>query len=172
MGGAGTTGSELILEQQQHALAGMAISDAEKEAKVELQRKIQKAVVAGRGWEGIPAELRKQAETPWFQSFLVFDPARVMPRVTHPVLILHGALDRQVSMAQHDKLVALARARKGAAGRTVQANVFAGVNHLLVPATTGEVEEYTTLKDRNVSRELLETLTAWLKATFAGPTRK
>jgi len=170
--GAGTTGSELILDQQRHALEQMPIPDAEKQAKVELQQKIHQAVVAGSGWEGIPGELRKQAETPWFQSFLLFDPAKVMRRVKQPVLILHGALDRQVSMAEHEKLVALARARKDNAGQAVQAQTFAGLNHLLVRATTGEVEEYAALTDRNVSKELLDRLAAWLKATFAPPAKK
>jgi len=172
IGGAGTTGAELILEQQQHALERMSIPDAEKQAKVELQRKIQKAVVAGSGWEGIPAELRKQADTPWFQSFLLFDPAKVLRRVKQPILILQGGLDTQVSVIQHEKLAALARARKGPAGRAVQANTFAGLNHLLVPATTGEAEEYASLKDRNVSKELLDTLATWLKATFAALEKK
>jgi pimeloyl-ACP methyl ester carboxylesterase len=172
IGGSGTTGAEFVLDMQQRALARMSIPDADKQKRIDLQRKIQKAVVTGTGWEGVPADMRKQADTPWFQSFLMFDPAKVVPRTKQPMLILRGALDTQVSLAEYEKLVALAGARKGPAGRAVQAGVLAGLNHILVPATTGEVDEYTALTDRHVGKELLDTLIAWLKATFAGLQRK
>ena len=54
IGGAGSTGAQVTLAQQQRALGRMSISDAEKLARVELQQKIQKAVVSGTGWEGVP----------------------------------------------------------------------------------------------------------------------
>ena len=154
IGGAGSTGAQVTLAQQQRALGRMSISDAEKLARVELQQKIQKAVVSGTGWEGVPPAMRKQADTPWFQSFLLFDPAKVVPRTRQPMLILRGALDTQVSMAEHEKLVALARARKDPAGKAVQAATLAGLNHLLVPATTGEVDEYASLGDRTVGARI------------------
>ena len=45
--------------------------------------------------------------------------------------------------------------------------VVRGVNHLLVPAITGEISEYASLPDRNVSKNVSGTLTAWLTKTFA-----
>jgi hypothetical protein len=42
-----------------------------------------------------------------------------------------------------------------------------GVNHLLVPAKTGEVDEYSSLRDAQVSPGVIEPLAAWLKRTFA-----
>ncbi len=166
LAGAGTTGAELTLELQQKALARLTISDAQKKDRIELQKRIQQAAITGSGWEGIPADMRNQADTPWFQSFLLFDPAKVMPRTKQPILILRGSLDAQVSAEQSEKLAALARARKGAAGKAVRATTLAGLNHLFVPAKTGEVEEYVTLTDRNVAKECLEALTAWLKSVF------
>ena len=41
------------------------------------------------------------------------------------------------------------------------------VNHLLVPATTGEVDEYTTLKGQHVSLAVSGAITDWLKKIFA-----
>jgi hypothetical protein len=172
IGGAATAGSQLVLDMQQRALGRMSITDAEKQERIDLQRKIQKAVITGTGWEGIPPDMRKQADTPWFQSFLLFDPAKVMPRTKQPMLILRGALDTQVSAAEHEKLVTLARARKGPAGTAVQAGTLAGLNHILVPATTGEIDEYASLTDRSVGKELPDTLITWLKATFAGLGKK
>ncbi|MBE3096042.1 MAG: alpha/beta fold hydrolase, partial [Planctomycetes bacterium] len=169
---AGTTGAELMLERQRHALERLQIPDAEKLARVEFQQKLQQAVLTGAGWEAVPPELRRQADTPWFRSFLAFDPARIMTKVRRPILILQGALDRQVSMSQFEKLTAAAKARKPRQGQTVEPRTIDGINHLLVPAGTGEIDEYATLTDQNVARELLETLGTWLKATLGGVDRK
>ena len=37
---------------------------------------------------------------------------------------------------------------------------------MLVPAVTGEVDEYTVLPDRNVSADVSTTVTTWLAKTF------
>ena len=42
-----------------------------------------------------------------------------------------------------------------------------GVNHLLVPATTGEVSEYADLKDKHVSKAVTEALVTWLNKTLS-----
>jgi pimeloyl-ACP methyl ester carboxylesterase len=166
LGGVGTTGAQQYLDLQERALARMSLSDAERQERVALQRKIQQAVVTGTGWEGIPPEVRKQADTPWFQSFLLFDPAKVMPRTKQPMLFLRGALDTQVSAERHEQLVALARARKGRAGAAVQTDTLAGLNHIFVPATAGEADEQLSFQGRTVGKELLDALTAWLQARF------
>jgi pimeloyl-ACP methyl ester carboxylesterase len=159
----GTTGAELVLEQQRHVLNQMKAPDAEREAKIELQKKIQAAVISGKGWEGIPPDVRKQADTLWFQSLLTFDPAKVIDDVEQPILILHPELDRQVPVAHAEKLADLAR--KGDA-RSVELITVRGVNHLLVPATTGEMSEYGALPDRNVSRDVLKAIADWVTKTF------
>ena len=38
---------------------------------------------------------------------------------------------------------------------------------LLVPATTGEVTEYGSLPDRNVSTDVMKAITDWLQKNFA-----
>jgi uncharacterized protein len=158
-----STGAELILEQQQHALERANLPDAERQAKVELQKKIHEAVVTGKGWDDIPPQLRKQADSPWFNSLLTFDPAKVIKDVRQPLLIVHGELDRQVPVAHADKLSELAKKGKS---RAVEVVTVRGVNHLLAPATTGEVSEYGTLTDRNVSKDVTKTITDWLAKTF------
>jgi pimeloyl-ACP methyl ester carboxylesterase len=157
----GRPGSELILDQQRHILDLMKTPDAERQAKIDLQQKIQAAVIADKGWEGIPPDLRKQADSPWFRSLLLFDPAKVMPKVKQPILIIQGELDTQVSPANADALATLARARKKAA--PVDLVHVPGVNHLLVPAKTGEVSEYGSLKDEKVAAAVSTAITDWLK---------
>jgi hypothetical protein len=157
------SGAELVLEQQRHQLDQMNVPDAERQAKVELQQKIHKAVMSGEGWEGIPEELRKQADSAWFRSLLMFDPAEVIEDVRQPLLIVQPELDRQVPAAHADKLAELAKQGRS---RSVEVMVVRGVNHLLVPATTGEVSEYGSLSDRNVSKDVTNTIVAWLGKTF------
>jgi pimeloyl-ACP methyl ester carboxylesterase len=144
----GTRGADLILEQQRHLLDVMKTSDAERSAKVDLQQKIQLAVMTGVGWEGLPADVRRQADTPWFKSLLEFDPAKWMPRVKQPVLIVQGDLDTQVPAHHAEKLAELARQRKKKP--PVEVARLTGVNHLLVRATTGEVAEYPELKEKTI----------------------
>lgn len=161
----GVSGGELILQQQARALSRMNIADAEKKAKVDLQKKIHQAVQTGKGWADLPPAVRKQAETPWFQTFLAFDPARVMPKLRQPVLILTGALDREIDPANAQKLEALARARKK--GGPVQRIELPGLNHLFVNATTGEVDEYGGVADKTVSSQVPAAMASWLKETWA-----
>lgn len=158
--GPSSRGADLILEQQQLALDLLDLPPGEREKRVALQKQIQAAVATGKGWEAVPPEVRRQADTPWFQSIVAFDPGRVVKDVKAPLLLVHGELDRQVPVAHVDRLADLAR--KGDS-RSVEVVVVRGVNHLLVPAATGEVGEYASLKDRAVSRDLIEAVTGWLR---------
>ncbi len=156
----GTKGSELILEQQQHGLDLIDATADDRKEKVDIQQRIQTAVLTGVGWEGLPPEYRKVADTEWFRSFLLFDPAKVMPRVKQPILIVQGDLDRQVPAHHADKLAELARQRKSKT--PVEVLHLPGVNHLLVPATTGEVTEYASLKDRTISPQIAAKIAEFL----------
>lgn len=157
----GTTGGELILEQQRHALDLLGTPAEERQEKVDLQLRIHKAVTTGDGWLEIPEELRRQADTPLFRSVLLFDPVDVMKKVKQPVLVLQPALDTQVPPHHGQKLADVARGRKKA--KPVEQKTVAGINHLLVPATTGEVSEYGTLKDRTIAPAVGEAIAEWLR---------
>src|SRR5882672_72516 len=159
-----TTGAELALEQQQHALDRLKATPAERQQKIELQRKIQAAVLSGKGWEGVPPELRKQADTPWTQSVLSFDPASVIEDVRQPILFVHAELDRQIPVSHVERLVDLAR--KESKSKSVEVVTIRGVNHLLVPAVTGEPDEYASLSDLNVSKDVTGAIDAWLTRTL------
>lgn len=158
-------GSEWNLEQQQLALERSALPPSERDTRIALQKQIQAAALTGKGWEGIPAELREQADTPWFQSFLRYDPADVLEDVRQPLLFVHGALDRQVPVAHVERLADIARTKSDS--KAVEVAVVRGVNHLLVAALTGEVSEYAALTDRTVSADASSAITSWLTRTFA-----
>ncbi|HEY2432624.1 MAG TPA: alpha/beta fold hydrolase [Vicinamibacterales bacterium] len=112
---AGASGADLMLMQQQKILDELKLPANDRQARVDLQKKIQAAVISGGGWEGVPEPMRRQADTPWFKSVLTYDPARVLPRVRQPILILHGDLDPAVPPGEADRLAELARGRKKAA---------------------------------------------------------
>lgn len=159
--GPGSKGSELILAQQRHALSRLSLPDDEKQKRMALQTQIMNAVLTGEGWDGVPAALRKQADTPWFRSLLAYDPAEPLERANQPLLIVQGALDTQVTPDNADALLALAEARKKGRGATMVK--LPGLNHLLVPAKTGEVSEYGTLEDRTVSADVGSSIAGWLQ---------
>jgi pimeloyl-ACP methyl ester carboxylesterase len=168
LAGVSSSGSDLVLEQQRHVLDQLKASDADRKAKITLQEQINAAALKGSGWEGVPPELRRAADSPWFQSFLAYDPARVIKDVRQPLLIVQGALDTQVPPHHADKLAELARARKAKAA--VDVVTVPGINHLLVPAKTGEIDEYAMLPDKRVAPAVTSAVGKWM-AKELGPAK-
>lgn len=168
IGAAATTGAELVLEQQQRLLEAAGASEPDRQAKIDLQKRINAAVLEGAGWEQIPEEYRRAADTAWFQSYLAFDPAEVMRDVRQPVLVVHGSLDREVPALHATRLGEIARARRRREA-TQEIVIVSGVNHLLVPATSGAVGEYASLADRRVSPDVGAAIAKWLASTFSSP---
>ena len=163
-----TTGAELVLEQQQYLLGAMQLSDAEKQARITVQKRIQAAVLGQGDWKDVPADLRQQADTPWFRAFLAFSPMPVLAKLDQPILIVQAERDKQVPAHHAEKLLEAARARKKA-GDSVLITV-PGINHLLVPSETGDVSEYTSLAGKSVSPEVAKAAADFLDKQM--PARK
>ena len=161
----GIPGADVVLAQQQRLLNRMTLTPEEKQAKVDAQKKIHEAVITGKGLELLPPEVRRSVDNAEFQSLLASDPAKLVAAVRQPLLIVQGELDTQVEPLNADRLDTLARARKSAPPPEVVK--VPGINHLLVPASTGEVDEYATLKDKQVSRQVTDAIAAWLKKTLS-----
>ena len=158
-----TPGTEQFLEQQRLAVESSNLPPGERDKRLALQRQVQQAVLTGKGWEGVPADVRRAADTPWFQSVLAYDPAKVLKDVKQPLLIVHGEIDREAPVDHAEKLAALAREGKS---KSVDLVIVRGVNHLLAPAVTGNMTEYGTLTDRNVSKDVLTAVSGWLTKTL------
>lgn len=156
----GTRGADLVLERQQAALAKMTLADEEKQRRVELQKRIHAALLEGAGWQGVPEEMRKQADNPWFASFLAFDPAKVMEKVRQPVLVLSAALDAELPARHAEALVAAGRARKKDPGVTLV--TLPGLDHQLIPVRPGEAGAYPSLQDRTVSPAVAAAIASWI----------
>ena len=135
-----------MLEQQQYLLGKMNLPDAERATRIDLQKRIQAAVLGQGTWDDIPEPLKRQADTAWFQSFLRFTPASVMPKVKQPMLILQGEIDRQVPVHHAERLAELAESaeedagRRGAGGEARRASTTCWC-----AGKTGDLDEYPSL---------------------------
>jgi pimeloyl-ACP methyl ester carboxylesterase len=163
----GRPGHQIVLEQQERLLARVPISATDRSSRIALQSRVNEATVTGKGWEGIPANVRRQAETPWFKSWLLFDPEDALDDVDQPILIVHGALDAEIPRENADDLEQLARKSRRVPATHTKKIIVPALNHLLVPATSGEVDEYATLETRVVSPAVGQALNDWLGSVLA-----
>jgi pimeloyl-ACP methyl ester carboxylesterase len=157
-----STGTDTVVERQRRELDAMNATEAERSEKVALQQRIHEAVLTGKGWEGLPPELRQQADTPWFQSLLAFDPARVLDDVEGAVLIVHGELDREASPSHAESLAAIAR--KGDAD-AVDVLIAKGVTHAMT-RTEGAAANAVSLPRRDIDSEVATAIAEWLTRTL------
>ena len=164
VGAPGLTGRETVLAQQQALLARLGGSSADRDARLMMQRRIIDASITGKGWESIPVDVRRQADTEWFRTWLLFDPAVAMKKVDQPLLVVQGSLDKETPVAWADRLEQLARTRKGAAGAATTKVIVPDVNHLLLPAKTGEPDEYDSLPTQTISPGVVKAIVDWLNS--------
>jgi len=91
-------------------------------------------------------------------------------KIKQPVLILTGSLDVQFPPAQADRLETLARERKKLPATATRKVIVPGVNHLLVAARSGEVDEYSSLTGAAVGPPVTSAIAEWLGTAL--PPRK
>jgi pimeloyl-ACP methyl ester carboxylesterase len=159
----GRNGRDVTIEQQRQILSRLNLPEPEQASRTALQHRVIDATITGKGWETIPAEIRRDADTPWFRSWLQFDPAAAFRRMKQPVLIVYGALDTEIPPEHADQLERLSAARDAKKPQNTRKVALPGVNHLLVPASTGSVEEYDTLETLTVSPEAGAAIAAWVR---------
>ena len=161
LGTNGVSGADLVLQQQAHSLSRMTITDAEKQARIDMQKRINDAAVTGKGLDALTPDMRRQIDNPEFQSLLATDPAKLVARVRQPILVVQGELDTEVAPSNADRLAELAKARKP----PLPADVVKvpGVNHLLAIAVTGEADEYDKLPLKQISPAVSTAVVEWLK---------
>jgi len=111
----------------------------------------------------VPQAVERFSQTnAWSRWFADYDPLPVLRRVRVPVLILQGALDRQVSPGQADTLAATLR---DAGHRDVTETVYPGLNHLFLHTDgDGSPTEYPGLADTRLPAVVLDDLATWLAA--------
>ena len=121
--------------------------------------------ITGKGLELLPPAVRRSIDNPEFQGLLATDPAKLVQAIRQPLLIVQGGRDTEVEPQNADLLAAAANNRKNApAAELVK---VPDVNHLLVPAVTGETGEYGTLQDKHVSGSVTQAIVTWLNKTLS-----
>jgi uncharacterized protein len=161
----GVPGTDIALAQQKRLLDRTTMTAEERQAKVDEQKRIHDAVITGKGLDQLSPAVRRSVDNAEFLGILTSDPAKLMPHVKQPLLIVQGELDTQVEPPNADALEALARQRKNAP--PVEVVKVPAINHLLVPAATGEVSEYAALKDKHVSGAVTQAIVTWLNKTLS-----
>jgi dienelactone hydrolase len=157
MAGSAIRGDQISIAQMDEHLAGETTLTAEQKDKRRAeQREIIQAVVTGGDLSKYPAQVR----APWMKEFWTYDPLPTVRRVRQPILVLHGALDRQVTA---DQAGMIAQAARAAGNKDVTERVFPDLNHLFLPAKTGAFSEYSSLATSVVGDEVLKTLGDWLE---------
>ena len=160
----GAPGAELVLEQQQIRLEEFETPQAEREQQVAMQERIVAAVLGDGDWSGVPQHMRQRADTPWFRSFLEFDPAQAVRRTRQPALLVHGKLDRQIPIEHADRLERLLEARRRDEA-TVEVARLPGVDHRLLDASAGAIDRYNQLLERRISTAVTAALADWMDRT-------
>lgn len=95
---------------------------------------------------------------PSLTSYLYYDPARDLEKLTIPVLSLFGGLDYQVAIHQNKDRMENALLKSGAPYKLL---TFNKANHFFQKARTGKREEYATL-EKNFVPNFLNKISDWI----------
>ena len=161
----GLTGREVVLEQQQQALARRNEPEADRQAKIALQRRVIDVVTTGKGWETLPPDVRRQADSPWFKSWLLFDPAVAMKKVsTADADPARRGRSADAAVARRSAGAVAAPAERARRRRIRSKVVVPGVNHLMVVGP-GDPESFDSTASRgNRAGGHVAAIVAWLNA--------
>jgi uncharacterized protein len=113
--------------------------------------------------EALIAANQEAVTSPSFVAFLAFDPQPYLRQLTVPTLAIFGGLDAQVIAEQSEGPMRDALAAAGNPDATVI--TFPGLNHLMQPAVTGNVDEYAAI-ETTIDPAVLDTITDWLQERF------
>lgn len=143
------------------------LSEEERAKKRAENRAFMRAILE-RGDVSKYPEVIRPLNVDWTRAFLTYEPLPTIRKVRQPILILQGALDRQVTAEQASMLEQAARA---AGNKDVTVRVFPNLNHLFLPAKTGAENEYATLGTYLVPDEVLDALSNWLQQKLKAGTK-
>ena len=178
--GQGVRGADVIAGQLRAiALAAGAPPAAADHAR-DLQAKVMAALMSTPDATGSRAAIDKvlaeagappiadrdfaQINSPWYRTYVAYDPAPALRSLRIPVLAVVGGKDVQVTAAQN--VPALRAALVGDAKATVVE--LPGLNHMLQPASTGGVEEYGKI-ETTIDPGALKLIGDWVVAETARP---
>jgi uncharacterized protein len=175
MAGTGVPGDQVIVAQGEaiQIANGKKPEEAAKDAGKE--REIMALVETEKDQAALEKELREkmkgdvpdaqigmqisQITSPWFRYFLTYDPAAALRKLTCPVLVLNGSLDKQVLPDQN--LPAIRKALEESGNKHFEIDELPGLNHLFQTAKTGSPMEYAEIEE-TMSPVALEKISGWI----------
>jgi len=117
-----------------------------------------------------PSIVEKQMEsmvntysTPWFRSFLGYEPQKYLPYVKAPILAINGSMDLQV--ASRSNLNGIETILSDAQHKDYSVVEIEGLNHLFQTTKTGAIAEYGKLTE-TFSPKALMMIDEWLNKRF------
>jgi len=175
MAGTGVPGDEVIAAQREAIEIANGKSPEETAKDAAREREMFKLVETEKDEAVLEKELKekmmgdvpeaqigleiKQVTSPWFRYFLTYDPAAALRKVTCPVLVLNGSLDKQVLPSQNLPPIRKALAESG--NQHVEIDELPGLNHLFQTAKTGSPSEYAQIEE-TISPVALEKMSTWI----------
>ncbi|MCR9291600.1 MAG: alpha/beta hydrolase [bacterium] len=186
MAGPGVTGEQVVTSQTRLILEASGVGEEEIQRQLKMQRVFidlakenplpTKVQFTSRALESIAPLLKEQEKagdtgqqmveavfgqlvSPWFQFFLVHDPAQDLAQVRCPVLAINGEKDLQVDPKLN--LPAITKALEQAPTNDFEIVELPGLNHLFQQSATGLVQEYAELEETFNTRAL-ELMTNWI----------
>ena len=126
---------------------GLPLSDGEVETRVAAGLQVPEPIMASvRATQG--------HRTGWLDTFVGLNPAEWLGGVRCPVLAINGGKDTQVSPDNLDVIC------ERVAGADVR--LMPGLNHLMQHAVTGEVGEYSEIRE-TIAPDVLEAIVGFIK---------
>ena len=182
LGGPGTTGAEVLLQQNGRIMELAGVPDRLNERHGAMLRdffamvdtlpasRYQERLIAlcDEKSSGLTTDERKQAslrkadamamalqmQMPWMRTFLTLDNSDYLRKVRCPLLALNGDRDCQVLPCNLD---AIGRATEGRA----ELRLMKGLNHLMQHCETGAPGEYMLIEE-TMAPEVMETVAKWI----------
>ncbi len=177
MGGPGVPGYKIILSQLALIDKAAGESDTAINAALSMEKRLLDIVITEKDSVRAVGKLRYVLETenaataaaaeasvgqllsPWYRSFLSYDPNPVLRKVKCPVLALWGSKDLQVSPSEN--LPAVERALKSGGNKDFKVVEIPGLNHLFQDAKTGSPNEYVQIEE-TFSPAALKVMGDWI----------
>ncbi len=177
MAGPGVQGYRIILSQIAAIDRESGMSDSSVNANVALENRILKTVMSVKDSSRAAKELKvlltgKAGETeveadasirellsPWYRTFLSYDPRPALRKLRCPVLAIWGSKDLQVPPKEN--LPAVREALKSGSSGNYRVVEIPGLNHLFQEAKTGSPFEYGTIAE-DISPKALDLIGDWI----------
>lgn len=136
-----------------------------QQLEIRLREKCKNAtpVIQAKYQEPTIKALAKEFSNNWFRTFLTYDPAVNLSKVTCPVLAINGSLDYQVIAASN--LDGMKSAFAKAENKDVTIKELPGLNHLFQNAVTGSAVEYGQIEE-TFDPATLELIASWINERF------